>query len=236
MNSDSCSIVRNDFSTTHPFAPAALSLTSTTETVFSFVNTTGPAIVSIPLQTAIVGSTTPNDPNANPAVLSNNLGRPGAGYRGSAPYFTSGSFDGRPFVVSAAFKGTVTSAAGGASVWTPSLRNGTSATIGSDPIIFAATGVSLPASHVGNFSGLIQATLIWDSVSGLLSGEAWSIVQGFDVTAAGALTAQYGTRAKFTSISIAAPSGLNFLGTMTIATTAPTSSSSTLTELTISQV
>lgn len=233
MNSDTCSLIRSDFASTHPFAPAALSLTSTTETVMSFANTTGPAIVSVPSQTAIVGSSTPFDPNANPAVLSGNLGRP-SNYRGAGPFFNSGAFDGRGFRVAAQFKFQVVSAAGGASVWTPSLYLGTSATVGSDALIFAATGISVPASHTANGSGVILVDLIWDSVSGLISGAGYSIVQAFDVTAAGAITSVLKSPAVTTARAAAAVANLNFLTTITIATTAPTSSSTTMTELSIS--
>lgn len=234
MNSDSFSTIRSDYASTHPFVPAALSLASTTETAISFANTTGPAITAIPLQTAIVGSSTPTDPNSNPAVLGNNLGRPGLGYRGSAPFFKSDAFDGRGFVITAQYKFQVVASGGGASVWTPKLYRGTSATIGSDNAVFAATGISVPASHTANGSGFIQVTAIWDSVSGLVSGEGVAYIQAFDVTAAGAITPVYTSRASTGSIAAAAVSNLTFLTSITIATTAPTSSNTVLTELSIS--
>jgi hypothetical protein len=236
MNSDSFRVIRSDYPSTHPFFPAVLSLTSTTETAISFANTTGPAVAAIPLQTDILGSNTPTDPNANNSISSNSMGRPGAGYRGSAPYFSSGSFDGRAFLITAQYKFTVVSSGGGASVWTPKLYRGTSATIGSDNLVFAATGISVPASHTANGSAFIQATVIWDSVSGLLTGEGVALVQAFDVTAAGAITPVYTSRAATSSIAAAAPVNLQFLTSITIATTAPTSSSTTLTELSISQL
>lgn len=236
MNSDSIRVIRSDYASTHPFAPAALSLASTTDTTIKFANTTGPAIVSVPLGTEIFGSFTPTDPNQNAAVLGGSMGRPGPGGRSQAPYFNSGSFDGRPFTVSASFKFTVVSAAGGASVWTPKLWLGTNSTPGSNSAILAATGISVPASHTANGSATIQATLIWDSVSQCVNGEAWAIVQAFDTTASGAITSVYTSRTNMTTITAQALSNLSFLTSIVIATTAPTSSSTTLTELAISQI
>lgn len=236
MNADTMTVVRSDYVSTHPFAPAALSLTTTTETVMSFANTTGPAIVSIPSQTAVVGSFTPNDPNVNPAILGPNLGRPGAGSRGAAPYFSTGSFDGRGFILTAMYKFQVVSAAGGASVWTPKIYVGTSATVGSDSALFAPTGISVPLSHTANGSALVQMNLIWDATSGLLAGEGFAIVQAFDVTAAGAITPVYTARASVTSVAAAAVANLSFLTSIKVATTAPTSSSTTLTELSITNI
>jgi hypothetical protein len=236
MNSDSFRVIRSDYASTHPFAPAVLSLTSTTETAISFANTTGPAVAAIPLQTDILGSSTPLDPNASAAISSASLGRAGGGWRGGAPYFTSGSFDGRGFIVTAQYKFTVVSAAGGATVWTPKLYRGTSATIGSDNLVFAATGISVPASHTANGSAVLQATIIWDATSGILTGEGFALVQAFDVTAAGAITPVYTSRAATSSIAAAAASNLTFLTSITNATTAPTSSSTTLTELSITQL
>lgn len=238
MNSDTCVVVRSDYPSTHPFAPAALSLTGTTDTTIKFANGTAstPAQVSIPLQTAKTGSSAPMDPNANPAVSGSNLGRPGLGYRGAAPFFSSGAFDGRPFLVMANFTAKVTCAAGGASVWTPKLWQGTNATPGSNNAILATTGISVPLSHVADCHCSIQAWLIWDSVSQQLDGVTEAITGAWDETAAGAITKVYNSRAAITSITALALSNLTFLTSIVITTTAPTSSSTTLNELSISAI
>jgi hypothetical protein len=238
MNSDSLiGLIRSDFASTHPFVPATLALASTTDTTVKFANTTGPAIVSIPTGTAIIGSATPNDPNSNQASLVTG-GRPGQATRASAPQYTPVSFDGRPFILQAFFKGTVVSSAGGASVWTPKLWNGTNSTPGSNNTILATTGISVPASHTANANCFIQATLIWDSVSQTLGGEVYSVINAFDVTAAGVITAVYNSRGAITTLSAItlSPNLLNFLTSVQIQTTAPTSSSSILTELSLSQI
>lgn len=236
MNSDTITgLVRSDYASTHVFAPAALSLASTTETVISFANTTGPAIVSIPTGTAIQGSSTPNDPNSPQASLVGS-GRPSSQGRATAPFYGPGAFDGRGFILTAEFKFQVVSSAGGASVWTPKLYLGTSSTVGSNIAVFAPTGISVPASHTANGSAIVQVVLIWDSVSGLVTGEGFGLVQAFDVTAAGAITPVYTSRAATSSVTAATLSALNFLSTIHILTTAPTSSSTTLTELSLTQV
>lgn len=239
MNSDVVQISRSDYNSIHPFAPAVLSLASTTDTTIKFVNTTGPALVSLPVQTgtaAQMGSFTPSDPNANPAILGGNVGRPGAGYRGAAPYFSTGSFDGRPFIVQASFKCHLVAAGGGASVWTPKMWLGTNATPASNSAILATTGISVPASHTADLHGYIQATLLWDGTSLNVDGEVWSILGGYDQTAAGAITAVYNSRGAIAAITQVALANMSFLTSVVIGTTAPTSSSTTLTELSLSQI
>lgn len=236
MNSDNVSIVRSDFPSTHPFAPAVLNLSSTTETAFSFVNTTGPAIISIPLQTAILGSSTPSDPNANPAVLSSNLGRPGAGYRGAPPYFTSGSFDGRQFTLTACVKTLVTTsaAAGGASL-TIKPYLGTSATLGSDINLFSPTVINVPASQTAvSISSVVNLTLVWDSTTQKLFGEGWAN-QGLSTAVASVYTAR-GALAQANGVAAASVSILNFLVSAVWSVNAPTSAAHTLTEFSISQI
>lgn len=243
MNSDTFpGMIRSDYASTHPFAPAVLTLTSTTDTTVKFANTTGAAIVAVPLQGAILGSSTPSDPNANPAVLVGS-GRPGAGYRGAPPYFNSGSFDGRPFTVTANFKAHLVCAAGGATVWTPKLWNGTSSTPGSNNAILATTGLSVPLSHTADLNCTIQATLMWDSNSITLGGEVWSVINCFDSTASAIITAVYNSRGAIATLSAGStvaitntPACLNFLTSVVNATTAPTSSATTLTELALSQI
>lgn len=237
MNSDNVSIVRSDFASTHPFFPAPLVLTSTTETAFSFANTTGPAILSIPLQTAIVGSSTPSDPNANPAILASNLGRPSpSGYRGAAPYFTSGSFDCRQFVLTACVKTLVTTGAtaGGASLKI-NLYLGTSATIGSDTLLFSPTLINVPVNQTAvSISTVVNLTLCWDSGTAKLFGEGWAN-QGISIAQASVYTAR-GALAAANGVAVAAPANLNFLASAVWTVNAPTTATHTLTEFSISQI
>jgi hypothetical protein len=236
MNSDNISCIRSDFASTHPFFPAPLTLASTTETAFSFANTTGPAIISVPLQTAIVGSSTPVDPNANPAVLTGNLGRPAAGYRGAPPYFSSGSFDGRSFLMRVCVKTVVTTGAtaGGASM-TINPYLGTSATIGSDTKLFAPTVINIPINQTAvSVSTVIELNLTWDSGTAKVFGEAWAN-HGVSFAQNSVYTAR-GTLATTTGIPAATLSTLNFLCSAVWSVNAPTTATHTLTEFSISQL
>lgn len=236
MNSDNVQLIRSDYASTHPFFPAPLTLTSTTETAFSFANTTGPAIVSIPLQTGIVGSFTPTDPNANPAILTGNVGRPGAGYRGAPPYFTSGSFDGRGFVLRASVKTVVTTGAtaGGASM-TIKPYLGTSATLGSDINLFAPTVINIPINQTAvSVSSIVELNLVWDSGTAKLFGEGWAN-HGVSFAQASVYTGR-GTLAQANGAAAATVSVLNFLVSAVWSVNAPTTATHTLTEFSISQI
>lgn len=234
MNSDSITVVRSDYASTHPFFPAPLTLTSTTETAFSFANTTGPVVISIPLQAGIVGSSTPSDPNMSAAQLVSNLGRPG-GARGPAPFYNSGSFDGRPFQLRACVKTTVTTSgtAGGAS-FAPKLYLGNSATLGSDTLLFSPTVINVPVTTTTSISSIVELTLMWDSGTVKVFGEGWAnqgvaIAQASVYTARGALAAANGAAA-------AAVSNLQFVVSGVWTVNAPTTSTSTLTEFGLHQI
>lgn len=151
------------------------------ETIFTMATDTGSAnaFVSVPLQTNVVGSAGPLDPNANASVLSGNLGRPGS-YRGAAPYFNSASFDCLPFQVSVS--GRFTSSAVSAAGQAFNLYQNTSAVVaGGHSLVHGLSGLTLAA---GSYSFLLQATLVWDSVSQTLSGESFFVVGGASARAA----------------------------------------------------
>lgn len=182
-------------------------VSTTTETVFLANTDTGtaPAVLSIPLQTAVVGSGNPMDPNANPAIL-NGLGREyGAPFGANRPYFNSTSFDsGKPFKLR--IQGTFTSGVA-ANDLKISIYLGSSATIGSDSIVSAAltTGTS---GNFGAVSGkfLAEFILTWDSTTGKLDGlidNALIVPAGV----AGTLIASAVT----TEVSAAAASNLQFV-------------------------
>jgi hypothetical protein len=153
----------------------ALTGLGTAETIFTMGTDTGSAnaFVSAPLQTGVVGASSPLDPNANPAVTGGNLGRPGIGYRGAAPYFNSGSFDCVPFVVS--LSGRFTSSTVAAAAHSIKLYQNTTAALGGHAVVSGISGATLAA---GNYSFLLQAILLWDSVSGTVTGESLYNVAG----------------------------------------------------------
>lgn len=180
---------------------AALTLASTTETVFSLVTDSGtaPAVLSIPTQTAVLGSSNPLGVNGNAAIL-----QPVGGLIQNipnAPDFNSASFDGRPFIVK--LYGVVTAAAGTGNTVIPALYLGTSATVGNNSVIIKPAASADLSGTSANFS--LAVTLRWDSTSQKLNGS---------------YTVQVGNAAPTTAVigtanTVAAYTGLNFVPTFT---------------------
>ena len=187
-----------------------LAVTTTVETVFTVgtdtANTYVPAVLSIPLETAILGSGNGATVGSNPALLvnqfgayasiPNNLGR---------PYFTSDSFNGRAFKVRA--QGTFTSGVA-ANDLQIGLYLGSSATVGSDHnLTVIDTGTSGAFGAVsGHF--LLETVLIWDVTTGYVDGLISNGIIGVAGNA-GVL----GTQAAVTQVAAAAASNLQFVVT-----------------------
>lgn len=169
----------------------ALTLASTTETVFSMGTDNGtavPAVLTVPTGvpsgSQLVGSGTSMDFNTNPAYSRQSYGRKAQdGVGAEAPYFSATTFDvGRPFRVRVV--GNVTLNAGAGNTFTVSLYRGTSATVGSDVKIGALTAGGTPSTS-GIF--LLEAIVQWDSTAQVLNG--WYQGQSCNtLTAAAALT------------------------------------------------
>lgn len=230
-NSDSFTVLRSDYPTGHPFQTAALSLASTTETVFSLANG-GAAVVGVPSQTAILGSSTLFDPNSNASISSDSLG--GANqFRGQTrPYFNSSTFDSRGFRVRAMGKFSVVTAAtaGGASL-NIKLYVGSSTTLGSDTVLFTpATPLNVPISTTTTGNFIVEATLMWDSLTAKVGGEAWANYQ--DAVPG----VQYNSRAGLTQVAAAAYTNLQFVASAVWSVNAPTSSTITLVEFSCERV
>jgi hypothetical protein len=147
-----------------------LTLASTTETVFSVNTDTGvaPAVLSIPSQSAILGSSNGLGPNGNPAILVSPGGALQAVPDGiNAPYFNSSSFDlGRQFILR--LVGQVTAATGTGNTIIPAFYLGSSATIGSNSVIIKPAASADLSGTSTNF--ILEAKLRWDSVAGKLNG------------------------------------------------------------------
>jgi hypothetical protein len=229
MNSDSFFVLRSDYPTGHPFLTAPLSLASTTETAFLLANGQ-PATMGIIPQNAILGSSTGLNPNANAAISMDELG--GSGYRGmrGRPYFSSGTFDGRAMRVRAQIKYTAIVGAS-APALNFKLYVGTSATLASDTVLFTPGPRTLATAQTVNGNGILEATLLWDSVSQKLSGEAWA-----QISDTGNTTPTYTARAALTTVTVAAYTGLQFVVSTIYGTNAPTSSTQTLVELSVESV
>lgn len=182
MNGDTFVRVGSDYASGHPFQTAAMTGTaaSTNETLFTLANT-ATALVGIPNQATPLGVSSPLDPNANASVLSNQLGRPGGGYRGSAPYINSNSFDGKGFRVRAMGKFVL---GAGTNNFTVKMYQGAAINASNLLATIPASGSSNVAA--GSYNFIIEITAMWDSGSQVVIGEYWGNANN-NYTARGAL-------------------------------------------------
>jgi hypothetical protein len=119
----------------------------------------GVAILAIPQQTAINGSSTPLSPNANPAIIGFGAQAYGPIEGSQNPFFNSSSFDGRAFKIR--LTGIATSAAIASQTLVFNLYLGASK---AGTKIFSTTAFTGVAT-AGTYSFIVEATLLWDSVS-----------------------------------------------------------------------
>jgi hypothetical protein len=201
---------RNNFASTTAIASAA-------ETVFQVVTDSGtnvPYWTQLPLQTAVVGSNAPLDINANQAAIGGNLGRPGSGYRGERPYFSSSSFDGHPFVIQLQGSCSVAHVCTAAPTITLYQNTAAQAAVGTNAGLLsgAHTIAVIPgyaSAAAGTLGFFAQATMFWDSTSTYLNGEYWGVVNGANST-----NTIYTSRAALaTPLAVTAYSDLVFFAT-----------------------
>jgi hypothetical protein len=149
----------------------AASTLGTTETLLLMGTDGGSAtaVIGVPSQTAIVGNSSPLDPNVNAALQKDQGGRAGNYIGQTRPYFTSGSFDGRGFRLRLMGK-FVTSAAAGGAAHAFNIYWGSTVTA-ANKIAAGLTGTALAA---GNYNFVVEVTCLWDSVSQVLVGEYWA--------------------------------------------------------------
>lgn len=122
------------------------------------------AVLTVPGQTAILGTFNPLAPEVNGALLGPAYGRLFGAPRGNqVPYFTSTSFDGVPFRVRVS--GVGSAGANAAQSVLASLTLGTSSTIGSN-VVIATTGAALAAVAGGSFQFTIVSECLWSLGSG----------------------------------------------------------------------
>lgn len=180
-------------------------LAATTETAFTVNTDSGTpttAFLAVPAGGGIAGSGNPLNPDANASKLQQNssLTIP----RGIArPEFNSTSFSGRPFRLR--IYGTGNAGVHASNTTIIKLRQGTSATVASNNLVF--TGPTWDASAGGAFNFFIQFTFLWDSTSTLLSGFADSNF-GFS-------TGTYTANAKTTVTTVASLAVMQFSATTT---------------------
>lgn len=148
-----------------------LTLAAVTETAIPVTTDSGTtaALLAVPTQTAVVGSSNPLGVNANAALLAGALGAQFQQAGTNRPYFNSDSFNAsRPF--SLRLIGTGTAAANAGNTLTVKIYQGTSATLGSDTLF------STPLSAVATASAAslrfdITIRCYWDSTSNTLNGQ-----------------------------------------------------------------
>lgn len=143
-------------------------LASTTETLFQVQTDSGTpntAIIAVPYGSGVIGTSAPQDPNANSAITGFDFGRQYGRPNGTnAPWYSTSSFDyARPFKLR--IVGTALSVAGISNSLTLKIYNGTT-TGGTD----IATSGAIAAATALNITFEIEATLQWSSAVGSLSG------------------------------------------------------------------
>lgn len=185
-------------------------IATTTETILQ-INTDGSAanfFLTPNLPTNIVGAQTPFSAAANAAIT----GRGGMQY-GNASGWSNGGWNtnvllpGRQFTVR--LVGVGNAGANAAQSVIVNLYQGTSATLASDKKI-ATTGAALATVAGGAYNFAIEAYLLWDNTSQILSGSFTANIA-------------FGTTSQFTTTTVVSnvvtgvtTAGLSFLGTVTM--------------------
>ena len=162
--------------------------------------------------TGALGAAAGLDVNANPAVIEISSREYGLPSGGTTDQFSSSSWDGRPFKVRVSGVGTAGHNAAQTVLF--NLYQGTSSTLGSDNIIGttgAAFAVAQSSANV-SYNFVIEATLVWDATSKILSGNYIA-----NIGAASTYGSQFTTTTVISNVvtSVAA-SGLSFLATVTM--------------------
>lgn len=185
-----------------------LTLTAVTETALPLTTDTGTttAIIAVPLQNAVLGSSSGLGPNGNSSILV----PPGGSINSipdgiNAPYFNSSSFDfSRPFNVR--LIGTAASLAGSSNGPTFKVYQGTTAAVLGGTAFATQAIVSASGSNIRFY---LNIACYWDSVSQVLAG----VLSG-NYTVAGTTTAIANTA--LTSVTgLTAPSALSFVPSIT---------------------
>jgi hypothetical protein len=198
-----------------------------TETALLINTDTGTttAFVTVPTGGLVYGATTGLDVNANSAVTDRSSYLYGLPSGESNDQFSSSSWDGRPFYVR--LSGVGNAGANAAQSLIVNLYQGTSTTLGSDKIV-GTTGAAFAAVAGGPFNFVVEATLLWDPTSGILSGS-------YESNIAFGTVAQYTTRTVVPNVVTGVTAaGLSFLASLKLGNAA--SSTITLREFVIERI
>jgi len=164
MNANTILAFRSGTGRNQLAAQAVASTTARAATVNTDNGVGATAVLSVPLQSAILGAFNPLSPNENSAILGPAYGRLfGTPRGGQTPYFSSTSFDGVPFRVR--ISGTGVAGANAAQSVLASLTLGTSSVIGSN-VLIATSGAALAAVAGGAFAWTVVAECLWTLGSG----------------------------------------------------------------------
>ena len=204
-----------------------------TETILKVgtdVGTSANFFLVAPTGGQVYGAASPLSVNGNSAITQRSGRTYGIPSGSSNDQFSSASWDGHPFRVR--ISGIGNAGANAAQNVAINLYQGTSATIASDHII-GTTGATFATVAGGAFHFYIEATLLWDATSQILSGSfqadiAFAAVDQYTVPTA---IGPAGAAAPITSITSA---GLSFLASIKLGNAA--SSTVTVREFVIDEV
>lgn len=193
--------IRNTFPTQTVAATAETILTLNTDTG------TASCFVVVPTGGQIYGSQTGLDTNSNAAITDRSNYLWGLPSGDSNDQFSVTSWDGIPFKVR--ISGVGNAGANAAQSVIVNLYQGTSATLGSDKKI-GTTGAALATVAGGGFNFYIEAYLLWDNTSQILSGS-------YTANIAFGTTSQFTTTTVVPNIPVTVTAaGLSFLATLTL--------------------
>lgn len=186
------------------FSAQTIAVAGPTALVVGTDTGTTTAFLQIPQASSVVGSSNPLSVNANPAILSGALGAALQGSGTNRPYFSTDSFNGHAFRVRITGDGTNVTAA-------QTVQVGIYCQTGTTPLsanLVATTAASPAIGAAGTFSFVLEAILMWDAVSGIVTGSSLGGI--------GTGTAQAGVTAVTTAPAAVTLPNLQFLAGVTL--------------------
>jgi hypothetical protein len=200
---------------------------ATTETILKIGTDAGSAnlFFVVPTGGQIYGASSPLDASANQSITSRSGRAYGVPSGVSNDQFSTETWNAHPFFLR--MSGIGNAGANAAQSLIFNLYQGTSATLASDKAI-ATTGAALATVAGGAFAFEIEARLLWDPTSQILSGSYTSNIAFGTVS-------QFTTTTVITNVVTAVTAAkLSFLGTVILGNAA--SSTVTLKEFSVSQI
>jgi len=210
-NTNSCAGIAQSGSSRNQFPVQTVA--STVETILQVSTDSGTNsnfFLVAPSGGQVYGATTGLNVNANPSVIDRSSLMYGLPSGVSNDQFNSASWDGHPFRVR--IVGTGTAGHNAAQTVLFNLYQGTSATLGSDKIIGttgAAFAIAQSTTNV-SFNWMIEAFLLWDSASQLMTGH-------YTASIGGGTTSQFVTTTVIPNLpAVTTTAGLSFLASVTL--------------------